>query len=115
MRYNEEYVPFDRLEEFIEASIAHDSLNYLDIVNKEDKYYLTLDLHHFFNYKPQGSCMWVKELLNTNMIHQVRDLDLYNNRCFILDRWVSLEEMFTYCIFLDGTPCGKVKEVNYEG
>lgn len=109
MRYNEEYEPFDNLYEFIEASIVHDSLSSLNIRNKEDKYYLILDLHKCFNYKPQGSCMWIKELLNTNIIHQVRNLDLYNNRCFILDRWVSLDEMFTYYIFLDGTPCGKLK------
>ena len=86
-----EYVPFDTIEEFVKASLIHNKYHYL-----------------------AGTGIWVKEPYDDDdapvCTTMVDSLCVSDNTIFIDGIWLSLKEVLNSYTFLDGTPCGKIKE-----
>lgn len=90
-RPESEYVPFDTIEEFVKASLIHNKDLYL-----------------------AGTGIWVKESYDDYdapvYTAMVDSLCVSDNTIFIDGIWLSLKEVLNSYTFLDGTPCGKIKE-----
>lgn len=91
-----EYVPFGTIEEFVEASLIHNKDHYL-----------------------ANTGIWVEESYDAGReetyISMVSSFFAYDNKICVNGEWLKLEELLddSYT-FLDGTPCGKLHEVNNE-
>ena len=86
-----EYVPFDNIEELIEASLEHNRSHSLS--------------------KVHGIWLKNKEDGTTSLITSINE---NTNYLYFNLRAESLEDIFCNYCFLDDTPCGKLQEVNNE-
>lgn len=86
-----EYVPFDNIEELIEASLEHNKSHSLS--------------------KVHGIWLKNKEDGTTSLITSINE---NTNYLYFNLRAESLEDIFCNYCFLDDTPCGKLQEVNNE-
>lgn len=86
-----EYIPFESIEEFIEASLEHNRSHSLS--------------------KVHGIWLKNKEDGTTSLIISINE---NTNYLYFNLRAESLEDIFCNYCFLDDTPCGKLQEVNNE-
>lgn len=86
-----EYVPFDNIEELIEASLEHNRSHSLS--------------------KVHGIWLKNKEDGTTSLITSINE---NTNYLYFNLRAESLEDIFCNYCFLDDTPCGKLQVVNNE-
>lgn len=86
-----EYVPFDNIEELIEASLEHNRSHSLS--------------------KVHGIWLKNKEDGTTSLITSINE---NTNYLYFNLRAESLEDIFCNYCFLDDTPCGRLQEVNNE-
>ena len=86
-----EYVPFDNIEELIEASLEHNRSHSLS--------------------KVHGIWLKNKEDGTTSLITSINE---NTNYLYFNLRAESLEDIFCNYCFLDDIPCGKLQEVNNE-
>lgn len=88
-----EFVPFDTIEEFVKASLEHNNDHYL-----------------------AGTGIWLKKLRADNSTPVcmiiVSSFYGYDNTIFVDDNWLDLKEVLDLYVFLDDTPCGKLKEAD---
>ncbi len=88
------YVPFDTIEEFIKASLEHNKNHYL-----------------------YGTSIWIKckKGFNSNIesfIGSITELHDEFVSVGMYNYYITFNGLLEYCEFLDGTPCGKLKDVN---
>lgn len=86
-----EYEPFKDEKEFIDNYFHHN----INLDNSSEEYNLS------------RSGIWLKFSKNDQM-YQVLAMD--KNGVFIIDRYIIWKELLKYHIFLDNSPCGKVRE-----
>lgn len=86
------YVPFNNIEELVEAGLEHNKNHYLSKIG--------------------GIC--VKQVTNPLLINEYIDMkknfDLSFKVIFSSDDCINFDELFDKYCFLDDTPCGKLKE-----
>lgn len=85
------YVPFDSIEEFVEASLKHNGSHFLS----------------------KTGSIWLKQktiinAVNKDTIFMVNGVNIGNNTISLESGWVSSEVLLEKYAFLDGTPCGKL-------
>lgn len=85
-----EYVPFDSIEEFVNAAIDHSKFHYLS-----------------------GAGIWIRwaddPSDDENCFSLVNACSEYDNQICIGKTWIGLEQVLYMCRFVDGTRCGKLK------
>ena len=88
-----EYVPFDSIEEFVNAAIDHSKFHYLS-----------------------GAGIWIRwaddPSDDENCFSLVNACSEYDNQICIGKTWIGLEQVLCMCRFVDGTRCGKLKGEN---
>lgn len=86
-----EFVPFDTIEEFVKASLIYNKNHYL-----------------------AGIGIWIKEPYVDDStpvcMIMVNGFSTCDNMIFADGIWLSLKKVLDSYRFLDGTPCGKIKE-----
>lgn len=83
------YIPFDNIKELVEASLDHNKNHYLSKVGG-------LWLKH----KKDGLICLITSTINDNKVYYL----------FFENEPYGLDDIFDDFCFLDGTPCGKLKE-----
>ena len=84
-------VPFDTVEEFVKASLLHSKNHYLSNTG--------IWLKKSYDESNTSFCMII-----------VSKFCVYDNTVFVEGVWLNLKEVLNSYTFLDGTPCGKIKE-----
>lgn len=86
-----EYIPFGDMEEFVKASLIHNKNHYL-----------------------AGTGIWIEKIFKANnkpiCLSMVSG---YADKAILVDGyWIELDKILDSYRFLDGSPCGKLKETN---